>query len=492
MKQRIPGLYLFAAAFILSLVVSPTARAQSEEIAKGKVIEKVICAGDAGQSYALYLPSSYTPERKWPLLLAFDPAARGRVPVERFKEAAERFGYIVAGSNNSRNGPEGNPSAAFNAMWRDTRARFAVDERRIYATGFSGGARVAANVGYALKGKVAGVIGCGAGFPQEIHPSKDTPFAFFGITGVEDFNYIEVKEVGRKLDAAGVPNRIAVFEGGHDWPPSETCIAAIEWMELQAIRSGLGDKDQKIIDELYKRELAKAESSESSGMTYQAYAIYERAARDFNGLKDTGELESKAAQLKDQKEVRQAVKQEKEMEAEQSRTARRLFALRAVVERQSGALAFEAESLSDSTAASTEDRLQALSSLRRTLADLKKRSEARESSTERAVARRSLNQYLILSYERAQSFLAVKRFDQAIAALSIDAEAMPDNWRVLYNLAIAYSLNGDKKRAIETLKKAVQKGFADRAELERNRSLDPLREEAGFKKIIEELVKKTT
>ena len=66
---------------------------------------------------------------------------------------------------------------------------------------------------------------------------------------------------------------------------------------------------------------------------------------------------------------------------------------------------------------------------------------------------------------------------------------MPDNSRLLYNLACAYALKGDKRRAIETLNRAVQKGFNSVAELERNDQLDAFREEAGFKKIFEGLKK---
>jgi hypothetical protein len=39
------------------------------------------------------------------MLYCLDPDARGRIPVERFAEAAGRAGWIVGGSNNSRNGP---------------------------------------------------------------------------------------------------------------------------------------------------------------------------------------------------------------------------------------------------------------------------------------------------------------------------------------------------------------------------------------------------
>src|SRR3954462_14661605 len=76
-----------------------------QEIPQGKVMERVTCRGNERQSYALYLPSNYSADRAWPIVYCLDPGARGRVPVERFAAAAEKYGYVVAGSNNSRNGP---------------------------------------------------------------------------------------------------------------------------------------------------------------------------------------------------------------------------------------------------------------------------------------------------------------------------------------------------------------------------------------------------
>jgi enterochelin esterase-like enzyme len=65
---------------------------QTDSIPRGQIVERIEALNDSSQSYALYLPSNYTPNRKWPVLYAFDPGARGRVPVERFKEAAEKYG----------------------------------------------------------------------------------------------------------------------------------------------------------------------------------------------------------------------------------------------------------------------------------------------------------------------------------------------------------------------------------------------------------------
>ena len=82
-----------------------------------------------------------------------------------------------------------------------------------------------------------------------------------------------------------------------------------------------------------------------------------------------------------------------------------------------------------------------------------------------------------------------KKYDLAAANLATDAEVMPDNWRVLYNLACAYALGGDKRRAIEALNNSVRKGFSSASELENNHQLDSIRNDPGFKKISEGLKK---
>src|SRR5262245_39197634 len=98
--------------------------------AKGQIVESVASIDNPNQTYALYLPSNYTATRSWPILISLDPSAHGSVPVEHFKEAAEQYGWIVVGSNSSRNGPLAPTTDAMNAIWRDLHQRFAVDDRR--------------------------------------------------------------------------------------------------------------------------------------------------------------------------------------------------------------------------------------------------------------------------------------------------------------------------------------------------------------------------
>ena len=451
---------------------SQTSSAQAQEIHKGKLIEKVVCRSNAQQSYALYLPSSYTHDKRWPIIYCFDPGARGQMPVERFKEAAEKYGYIVVGSNNSRNGSTEAPLAAVNAMLNDTQARFSIDERRVYTAGFSGGARVASSVGYALAGTIAGVIACGAGFPHGLAPSRSTPFPLFGTAGIEDFNFPEVKQLARALDSYGIASRVAVFEGAHEWPPSPVCVEAVEWMELQAMRGGRRAKDERLIEELFNKNVERARAQEAAGKLYDAFLSQDAIAHDFKGLKDVSEFEKHAAQLKEQKEVRQAIKQEMEMEKEQRRRVDELFALR--------------NSLQDPEASVT-----ALADLKRNAENLRKKLQDKELSAERIVARRALNQFLGSMYEGARELMNRKQYDQAAQNLSLAVLIVPDNPRAHYNLACAYALNKDRGRAIEALKKSVEKGFTDRAALESDKELDSLREDADYRRIVEDLKKKS-
>ena len=78
---------------------------QPRPLAPGVIHERVTPLGAPSYGYALFVPAAYTADRKWPVLFAFDPMARGELPVELVRDMAERHGFIVAGSLDARNGP---------------------------------------------------------------------------------------------------------------------------------------------------------------------------------------------------------------------------------------------------------------------------------------------------------------------------------------------------------------------------------------------------
>lgn len=470
--------------------------AKAEELTPGRIIERVVCKDTPDQTYALYLPSSYSPTRKWPLIAAFDPGARGNLPVEHFKEAAERYGFIVCGSNNSRNGPMPPTGEAAKAMLGDVVARFAIDDKRVYLTGFSGGARAATTLAFFFNGQVAGVIGCGAGLAEGLTPASSLPFAYYGTVGNEDFNYAEMKQLDRALDSGGVTHHIEVFDGGHSWAPPEVCIRAVEWMELKAMKAGRRTRDDYFIDRMFKNAQDAASANGSADRACDAYLGYAAIAADYKGLREVAEIEKKAALLKDSRAVKLAINKEREQELEQRRRVSELFGLRARLTTQAtkaalgGGAAGGVFTQSNEPAGDPETRQNIISDLKGMLSGLKRKSEAKESSPERALARRVLNEFTVASFEQSMILIQMKKYDLAAANLATDAEVMPDNWRVLYNLACAYALGGDKRRAIEALNNAVKKGFSNTTELENNHQFDSVRNESGFKNILEGLKKK--
>ncbi len=52
--------------------------AQAPELPRGEIIPRVFCVDSPRHSYALYLPSNFTPEKAWPVLFGFSPAGEGR------------------------------------------------------------------------------------------------------------------------------------------------------------------------------------------------------------------------------------------------------------------------------------------------------------------------------------------------------------------------------------------------------------------------------
>ena len=66
----------FACSILLASLAAATVSAQ--DLPLGQIVDDVACADNPAQHYALYLPSNFTPDRAWPVILLFDAGGRGR------------------------------------------------------------------------------------------------------------------------------------------------------------------------------------------------------------------------------------------------------------------------------------------------------------------------------------------------------------------------------------------------------------------------------
>ncbi len=315
LMPRIAGIIAFLSVLPL---LAGTSMAHAQEFPTGTILDDVKCAADPSESYALYLPSTYTPERSWNLLMAFHPSARGRALVELYRTAAEQYGYIVAGSNTSRNGPLAVSLKAVQAMSGDLGHRFAIDARRVYMTGMSGGARVGLQVALASNA-VAGVIASSAGFP-DAQPRQTVPFPLFATAGTEDFNYLEMRRLDRRLTS---PHRLVLFSGGHTLPPETVAVEAVEWLELQAMVAGLRARDEALIDRLLEKRRRTIDNVESVTTLHQLEAL----VADFKGLRDVSREAARAAALSKIGAIRKEVAREADDDAAQQRLLDEVYEL---------------------------------------------------------------------------------------------------------------------------------------------------------------------
>jgi hypothetical protein len=329
----------------------------------GQIVADVKCAADESQSYSLYLPSNYTAGREWPVILGFDPGGRGRNAVERYQAAAEQYGYIIAGSNNSRNGsPDTGRAAA--AMANDVFSRFHINEKRIYTAGMSGGARVAFAVALSSL-KVAGVFASSAGYPDG--KSRTTlPFPVFATAGTEDFNHLEMRQLDHDLTS---PHYLVIFQGPHVWLSSELAVTGVEWMELQAIKTGLKPRDEMEIDRVFARRMAAAGADKGDKDTFLAL---QAIATDFKGLKDVSALSVRAGELGRSKNVRDALKKDVEEDDREAQMLRSIWS-------------------NEARLASAGEHDEAVSELRRQWKKLSEQAKKPDESVERRLARRVLS-----------------------------------------------------------------------------------------------------
>jgi hypothetical protein len=300
--NRVSWRFLTVLFFVCAIFSSNIYFQQDENQPLNTVIEKVTCRADSGQSYALFLPPNYSPERKWPIIYALDPGARGEVPVKLFQEAAAKLGYIVAGSNNSRNGPWEPIISAIKAIWEDTHSRFSIDEKRVYSAGFSGGARAAALMTKLAPSPISGCIMCGAGLPEEIELQDVKSIYFIGVAGLKDFNYIEMMELRQKMIKEAIPHRFIVTDGYHSWPDGEICTRIVEWLEIYEMSAGKTVKKEDFIEDIYDKELSAGHALEKKKEFYKAYFHYTEIIPLFKELLKTDNLERRITKVTDNPE----------------------------------------------------------------------------------------------------------------------------------------------------------------------------------------------
>jgi predicted esterase len=452
---------------ILLLVVGlAAAEVPPLRVPMGEMVENISCFSDPTQTYTLYMPSTYSNDRRLPVLMVFDPRGRSLLAAELFREAAETYGWIIISSDNTRSDGSWEPNVvALQALWPEVHARLPADAKRIYAAGFSGGAAVAALLSRTTR-KVAGIVACGGRVSEDQFEDIDVPV--FSTAGDTDFNFLEMHRLVEYLAEMNQPHRLVIFEGAHTWMPPAVAREAIEWFELLAMRGGARDRDPDLVESLFASDLAKARALAENGQLVDA----ERRLRDmeyvYAGLHDTSEAKRAADRIEAGDEHRLELK-------------------RAGKARNFEQRCKERESIELSLLGSSD-----IPPPTRQLAENLRIRELERSSgkpgAEGLAAQRCLNSlYSVLSFYLPLAELPDRRYAQVATSYELSLMIRDDNPVVWYNLGCVRSLVGQKSDAVKALDKALELGFSNYELLATDTDLDPLRERDDFKALMAEI-----
>lgn len=266
----------FFALFSLGICVISSAQTYYE---KGKIMDSIQVSGTEKQTFALYLPNSFDPNRLSSIIFIFEPAARGKVGIQPFIKASEKYGHVLVCSNNSRNGPYERNFDIANKLFDHIFSSFSIKNDEMYLSGFSGGARLATSIA-SLTNQFAGVIACGAGFShaREHRPSTQN-YAYAGLCGDKDMNYREMLKNKGFLDLMSFNNTLITYDGNHGWPPENQILRAVDWLYLQKLKTANVDNNE--ILESYKSDYKLLGQMEEEEEILFAAEQYARILKDY-------------------------------------------------------------------------------------------------------------------------------------------------------------------------------------------------------------------
>lgn len=437
---------------------------------KGVVIDSVICNDDATQIYSLYLPSNYDTNRKWPIIYFFDPHGVGYFPVVLYKNLAEKYGFILAGTYNSKNGMQfENTEKAARAFMQDTRKRLSINNNRVYTFGFSGGAMVASMVAM-TEGGIAGVVACGGSLPGD-HPPIKQPFSYISFVGNKDFHYMPAMQLDRLLDSTSLSHQLIVFNGGHQWPPVDCIEQAFQWLDMDAMRTKAMPENDSIIKSVEKQFMAEAENEHKKGNAVQEYYTYEKLFHFMRNVDDGSNYATKARQLQNTQALKKYFSEEETMEMTEAQ---------------------QMDDFRNHLSQMDQDWWNAK------IADMEKQFKMKDgkiiggdTNSPQALQTQRLLGYLSLAmYMGASEELNEHNYPAAVYFVGLYAKVDPQNPEHFYMSATLDMTDNNFAGALTMLNNAVKLGFSDSKRLEHDSAFVALHNMPEYKKLLKEMTSK--
>nr|WP_299384542.1 alpha/beta hydrolase [Allomuricauda sp.] len=237
--------------------------AQQMVLKKGTILESLVVNDTLPDTFSLYLPTSFSINKQWPLLMVFDLKGREKKAMSMFVQAAEDEGYILAAPQVRED-----QSLSINIQKTSQSIKRIVEmlpiqKSRIYVAGAGAGGRFA-NLTPIFMKEVHGVISIDANITNFELLDVKRPFHFIGILNKKSYNYPDLLDSKRILDRFKFPNQLLIHEEDRLWPDTKLLKKSLRFFTLGAMRKGYVSKDTSFIEQTYAADLVKANQLKGS------------------------------------------------------------------------------------------------------------------------------------------------------------------------------------------------------------------------------------
>lgn len=249
---------LFLAIFLLQHGFS-----QQMVLKKGTILDALPVNDSVPDTFSLYLPTDFTTEKKWPLLLIFDLEGKEKQALSMFVQAAEQEGYVLVAPRILDSVSLSNSMVKAGKVLNKVMSILPINRGRVYSAGAASSARFANLVPIFIK-NVKGVISIGSSIANTDLLNIKRAFHFIGITNKSDYNFTEMLATKKVLDRFRFPNQVLLYEEQKEWPDISYLKRSMQLFTLSAMAKGFVAKDSAYIDKAFNEDVLKANKLKNS------------------------------------------------------------------------------------------------------------------------------------------------------------------------------------------------------------------------------------
>ncbi len=280
--------------YLLSLLTSfctLSVFSQQLVLKKGEIVENLSINDSTENTYSIYIPKTFSMEKKWPLMVVLDTEGNETKALSMFVVAAENEGYVLAAPKLLDSVSLTKNMVVVSQSIQKVTSMLPIHGDRIYAAGNESGGQFASLVPVLITG-VNGAMSIGASLANRELINTKNPFHFVGIVNKENFNYPFMLTDAKLLDRYKFRNQVLLYDGNGEWPGVSYLEKGMQLFTLDAMGRKWIPNDPTYVEKAYQEDLDKLEQLKSIGDLLWAEQYMTEMVSMYGALKNMDSLRS--------------------------------------------------------------------------------------------------------------------------------------------------------------------------------------------------------